>query len=104
MPNGRTVITSGAESVSLFDVTRGLVRGRPLPGSSDVGQGHTHLVPGIVDEIITLSGERSGRRYTMEPSRWLAAACTVAGRDLTRTEWSRYVPDRPYQRTCGDLS
>jgi WD40 repeat protein len=104
MPDGRTVITSGSESVSLFDVTRGLVRGRPLPASSDVGQGHTHLVPGTTDEIIALSGERAGRRYPMEPSRWLAAACTVAGRDLTRTEWSRYVPDRPYQPTCSDLS
>jgi hypothetical protein len=45
-----------------------------------------------------------GGATPMEPSRWLAAACTVAGRDLTRTEWSRYLQGRPYQPTCSDLS
>ena len=39
-------------------------------------------------------------RYPLDPARWLARACTVAGRDLTRAEWDRYLPDRPYAPVC----
>jgi hypothetical protein len=39
----------------------------------------------------------------MEPSVWLAEACDIVGRDLTHDEWDRYLPDRPYRRTCSDL-
>jgi DNA-binding SARP family transcriptional activator/WD40 repeat protein len=31
---------------------------------------------------------------------WLADACSLAGRDLTTQEWSRYVGDQPYRRVC----
>ncbi len=34
------------------------------------------------------------------PRQWLADACTFAGRDLTTTEWARYVGDQPFQPTC----
>jgi WD40 repeat protein len=29
-------------------------------------------------------------------------ACALAGRNLTDTEWQRYLPDEPYHRTCPD--
>jgi WD40 repeat protein len=32
-----------------------------------------------------------------------ATGCLMAGRNLTWDEWSRYVGDIPYQRTCPDL-
>lgn len=108
MPDGRTVVTSGADGmVSLYDAESGLVRARPLPSSNDLQvsgaprMNYTHLVPGISDEIVALGGERPGHRYPMEVSGWLAQACAVAGRDLTQDEWSRYLPGRPYRRTCG---
>ena len=31
---------------------------------------------------------------------WEAAACRVAGRNLTRTEWDEFLPGRPYRRFC----
>ncbi|MFL4952865.1 caspase, EACC1-associated type [Streptomyces sp. MMS24-I31] len=31
----------------------------------------------------------------------VARACSRAGRGLDRTEWDRYVPDLPYERTCA---
>lgn len=101
--SGRTIATSGIdETVTLYDVPRGLVRAR-LPASSEAGQGYTHIAPGPVEEVIALSGERDGRTYPLDPAVWLAEACAVAGRDLTETEWSRYLPDRPYEQTCTDL-
>jgi WD40 repeat protein len=33
-------------------------------------------------------------------STWVAHACAVAGRNLTREEWRRYVPGHAYAKTC----
>jgi len=41
--------------------------------------------------------------YPADPSGWLREACGVAGRDLTRVEWNRFVPERPYRATCSEL-
>jgi hypothetical protein len=37
----------------------------------------------------------------MDPRAWLATACRLAGRDLTREEWTAYLSDEPYRRTCS---
>jgi WD40 repeat protein len=98
LPDGRTVATSGVDGrVFLFDVQRGQLRGRPL---GNPGEGYAHLMPGPTDELVVLHGERPGRRYPLEPRVWLDEACAIAGRNLTRAEWQRYLPDRPYERTC----
>lgn len=39
--------------------------------------------------------------WDLEPASWLRAACAVAGRDLTRTEWEQHFGDRPYRPSCG---
>jgi hypothetical protein len=80
------------------------VRGRPLRASAEPGAGYAHLVPGATDELVVLSGERSGRVYPMEPSVWLDQACAIVGRDLTPGEWNRYLPGRDTGPTCTDLS
>jgi DNA-binding SARP family transcriptional activator/WD40 repeat protein len=104
LDDGRTIATTGTDgTVALFDVERGLVRARPLPASGDPGSGYAHLVPGPDEELVVLSGNRSGRRYPMEPSVWLEQACAIVGRDLTQAEWDRYLPGRDLQPTCSDL-
>jgi WD40 repeat protein len=105
LDDGRTLATAGSDgTVALFDVERGLVRAQALPASGDPGTGYTHLVPGAGDELVVLSGDRSGRRYPLDPSVWLDEACAiVAGRDLTPAEWDRYLPGRDDQPTCSDV-
>ena len=46
--------------------------------------------------------EPDGRIYHWDTStqRILAQACTMAGRDLTPTEWAQSFGDRPYRKTC----
>ena len=41
--------------------------------------------------------------YPVTTSAWLQTACDIAGRDLTRAEWDRYLPGREYRATCSDL-
>jgi DNA-binding SARP family transcriptional activator/WD40 repeat protein len=97
----RTVVTAGIDgAATLFDVERGLVRGRPLATTDAPGNAIAFLVPEPTDQLVVLHGERAGRRFPLEPSVWLEEACAVAGRDLTQTEWDRYLPDQPYERTC----
>jgi hypothetical protein len=105
LDDGRTIATSGSDgTVALFDVERGLVRAGPLPASGEPGTGYAHLVPEPDDELVVLSGDRSGRRYPLDPSVWLDEACAiVAGRDLTPAEQDRYLPGRDDQPTCSDL-
>lgn len=35
-------------------------------------------------------------------SEWLRQACTLAGSDITRAQWARYVGDQPYRHVCGE--
>ena len=38
--------------------------------------------------------------WNLDPAVWKDRACEVAGRNLTRTEWQRYLPDEDYRVTC----
>lgn len=100
MPDGRTVVTTGFDGMAaMYDVERGLVRGR-LPGSSDLAEASTYLLSFTEQRITTLVGGREARTYPLGVDRWLDYACQVAGRDLTRDEWASYLPNQPYHRTC----
>jgi WD40 repeat protein len=101
LPDGNTVATAGFdETVSLYDVRRDLVRSEPLPAASDPGEGRTFLMPRVADQLVVVDEGGPGHRYPLEPARWLSEACTIAGRDLTRVEWARYLPDEPYEPVC----
>ncbi|SDY30791.1 hypothetical protein SAMN05660209_02512 [Geodermatophilus africanus] len=104
LADGETVVVAALNgTVSLFDVDRGLLRAPPLPASDEVAESHVHLLPGAAEELVAFSWELPGRRYPLEPAAWLAEACAIVARDLTPTEWDRYLPGRPYEPTCSDL-
>jgi hypothetical protein len=62
-----------------------------------------YLVSAGGDVLVALTGAHPGRRWTLDTTALIERACAVAGRDLTRTEWSQYLPERPQQPTCSDL-
>ena len=42
--------------------------------------------------------------WSLKPSNWERAACTIVGRDLTADEWNQYVGvSVPYHHTCTPL-
>jgi hypothetical protein len=111
LPDGNTIVYAGwGGRAILFDIARAVVRGVPFPVFRDAGQGSAYIVPATADRLALLPGYRSvgqtreGVVYSLKPADWLAQACDVAGRDLTRTEWAAYVPERPYRKTCSELS
>jgi hypothetical protein len=40
-------------------------------------------------------------RWDLRPSSWVAAACRLVGRNLTRAEWRQHVGTRTYRETCA---
>jgi WD40 repeat protein len=93
--------------------------GGPLSGARTRGlsldfQGHRSLLGYVAtnSEIISLevsedgkllaSGAEDGsiRLWTMDVDIWLERACSRAGRNLSEEEWSIYLPNNPYQKTC----
>jgi WD40 repeat protein len=101
LPDSNTVVTSGEdELVSLYDVDRDLVRGRPFPASERPGDGYTFLLPFPTDEVVMVNEGGPGHGFPLDPARWLARACMIAGRDLTQAEWDRYLPGTPYRPVC----
>ncbi|MGZ8736673.1 MAG: nSTAND1 domain-containing NTPase [Nocardioides sp.] len=102
LPDGRTVVSTGQDTqIVLYDAERGMVRAR-MPASSRAGLAHTYLLEVDGDGVAALAGDRPGRRYPLDPEVWLDQACAIVDRDLSRDEWSSYLPDRPYHQTCGD--
>ncbi|HZC52729.1 MAG TPA: hypothetical protein VE441_09560, partial [Mycobacterium sp.] len=38
--------------------------------------------------------------FRSAPQELASTACALAGRDITRAQWQRYVGDRPYEHVC----
>jgi WD40 repeat protein len=50
---------------------------------------------------IALASEEGVQLWDVGTATWRAAACRLAGRNLTREEWARYLPSaEPYHVTC----
>jgi WD40 repeat protein len=41
--------------------------------------------------------------WTVSYEQWIRRACQIANRNMTLKEWSTYVGNRPYRKTCPDL-
>jgi hypothetical protein len=60
----------------------------------------------LVWDMSPYGGSRDDRVHRlpfMDTAAQLRELCAVVGRDLSRREWQRYLPDRPWQPTCTDL-
>jgi WD40 repeat protein len=95
--NGRLFAVSSADqTATLWDL-----RARKRLGNSfPVRQG---AVPGAQfapkgDLLIVYLADAA--QWPTDPRKWERFACQVAGRDLTRAEWSDLLPNRPYQHVC----
>lgn len=48
------------------------------------------------------SGSTSGAAlvWDLDPNRWETTACSIAGRNMTKTEWAQYLPGRTNHTLC----
>jgi WD40 repeat protein len=50
--------------------------------------------------LLAANGHGNGFTWPTSLPTWEQRACTVAGRNLTRAEWARYLPGHPYTQVC----
>ena len=90
--------TSNDQTVSLYDVASGTRLGDPIPTAAPF------IVPGFLypgGQSIAITSREGVAIWDLQPSHLLDAACRIAGRNLTRTEWTTYLGHLgPYRNTC----
>jgi WD40 repeat protein len=92
--DGSLLVASAPGQTQLFDVASRT----PLGGSIET-TGSAALDPhGKQLAVATTTGVAV---WDLDPARWVEAACQLAGRNLTRDEWTTYIGDlAPYHETC----
>src|SRR5262249_24813437 len=98
------VVTTGDAEPNAqgYDAKTLLPVGAPYPTSASSGFGD----PIAVNSSGTMFSQAAWdipQLWNADPAQWLALACQIAGRNLTRAEWHQYLPSRPYQITCPGL-
>ncbi|MBN8618745.1 MAG: protein kinase [Anaerolineae bacterium] len=86
-------------AIILWDVNQKQQLGRPLLG-------HTNYVNALAfspDGKMLISAGEDQNIFVWRTSfgEWRATACSIASRNLTPQEWSRYFSDLPYHSTCN---
>ena len=95
-PDGRVLAVS-AFGASLWDVATGIKIGPTLGGGE-----RTQLMDLSSDgrRLLTTAGDGKGAVWDVDPQSWARRACRRANRTLTREEWAKFLPGRPYQPAC----
>jgi hypothetical protein len=114
-PNGIAYAQGGNRVVTL-NVSLPAIGDSPGASSLQVWDARTLRAIGVPVAIPaaahSLDASSDGRRVThgsaagfavvwdLDPGRWEALACRIAGRALTHAEWHRYLPGRDYEPAC----
>ena len=99
-PDGRTLAISGFEPVaSLWDVGTGAQIGPQLTA----GDRRTMIdLSPDGRRLLETHGNGRGAVWDVDPASWARRACTLANRTLTREEWTKFLPGRPYEPACAE--
>ena len=95
--DGRFLVVNGGGTMALYDVARRQRMGDPI----DVGDAFVVLRPDG-SQIAVVHGDPPGiTLWSLDVDTLSEAACRIAGRNLSPTEWDTYVGDlAPYRTTC----
>ncbi len=99
-PDGRTLATGSTDgTIRLFDLRTQQPLGTPLPGLPNRPVAPIFTRDGAYLFAVTSAGR--AYRWDMRPGSWARHACAVAGRTLTRAEFSDALPGRDYAPACA---
>ena len=98
-PDGATLAVSRLTEpvATLWDVASGIRIGATLTA------GRRTAMLDVSDDgrqlLLTLANGE-GAIWDIDPKSWARRACALANRTLSREEWDRFLPGRPYAPTC----
>jgi WD40 repeat protein len=97
--DGSRIVTAANDgTVRIYDASSGQQVGTSLAVASAGFPYATLSQDGRTIAATDTSGR--GWLYPATAAGWETSACRLANRELTRAEWSKFLPGRPYQRTC----
>ena len=98
-PDGSVLASSGSDSkIFLYDVASGDLLGEAFGPNRNSWLYAEFLADRR--EIVGYFDDGSMSRWDVDPESQIRTACQIAGRELTRAEWARLLPGRPYQPIC----
>jgi WD40 repeat protein/DNA-binding SARP family transcriptional activator len=97
--NGRTLATGSLDgTVRLWDIETEQAIGAPLPGVPNRPVAPLFTPDGT--RLIAAYETGEAYRWDIRPESLVRQACRVAGRRLTRAEWTEFLPRRDYDPAC----
>jgi WD40 repeat protein/DNA-binding SARP family transcriptional activator len=97
--DGRTLATGSSDgTVRLWDIEAEQAIGAPLPGLPNLA-----VMPSFTPDgtrLIATYDSGEAYRWDIGPDSLVRQACRVAGRRLTRAEWTEFLPGRDYDPAC----
>jgi WD40 repeat protein len=108
-PDDKTLVTAGTSGALNFWSVPDLSRegGRVIIGNGANNGGVLAWFDAAGNVVGLASDERKPNTdlqrwftFNAQPASLLSTACGLAGADITRVEWARYVGDRPYRPVC----
>ena len=93
------IATADDGTVQLYD-TATWTRLATIPSHAPHGVNEGWLRPD--GKAVAVNTEQGVAEWTLDPRQLAAAACELAGRNMTRAEWATYMADQSYRRTCPD--
>ena len=99
--DSKRIASAGADQTVRQWDTSGHPLGQPLTG-------HTGTVSAVAfspraDMVATASEDMTARLWNPDFGDWLFYGCKIVGRNLSKTDWDRFVGRHPYERTCPNL-
>jgi hypothetical protein len=100
--DGRTLlIPSFNNTVAFDDLPSGRKLGSPVPADA------TEFITGYLQpdgNAFVVNGSDGAVLWTLEPAEHFDAACRMAGRELTASEWSTYLGNLgPQRASCSGV-
>jgi DNA-binding SARP family transcriptional activator/WD40 repeat protein len=98
-PTGQRFATTGGQdgTVKLWSSSTLVQEGTPF--NTEQGATTAAFEPGG-KELLVVDDHGNGFTWPISLAAWERRACTVAGRNLIRAEWTRYLPGHSYTRVC----
>jgi WD40 repeat protein len=99
-PTGQRFATTGGQdgTVKLWSSSTLQQEGTAL--NTEQGAATTATFQPSGKRLLVIDDHGNGFTWPTSLAAWERRACTVAGRNLTRAEWTRYLPGHPYTRSC----
>jgi WD40 repeat protein len=99
-PTGQRFATTGGQDGTVKLWANSTLQQEGTALTTDQGAATTAAFEPAGKELLVVDDHGNGFTWPTSLAAWERRACTVAGRNLTRPEWARYLPGHPYTRVC----